>query len=101
MPPYVPSLFEKVKRERTIAEIVEMLQLKMKRDGEGLRSHCPRCKGKDPRALVVTPSEEVFYCQSSKQGGDLIALVAHVSGVRQRDAANMILEHFGQVPDRL
>ncbi len=57
-----------------------------------MRAPCPVCGG-GPRAIVITPAKNLFHCFPSKAGGDQIALVSHVKGVSQKDAAALM---FGQ-----
>jgi DNA primase len=56
-----------------------------------LRAPCPACGNGGPRAIVITPAKNLFHCFPSKAGGDQIALVSHVKGVSQKDAAALML----------
>jgi DNA primase len=86
--------FGAVKAAVSIEQAMEYLDLKMKKEGEQFRSPCPACKKGGNRALVVTPSKGAFYCFSVKKGGDQIALVAHINGTNQREAATMLQEQY-------
>ena len=82
-----------------MAQAIQFLGLKLtKQENDQSRFACPACKG-DPRALSVNIGKGVFRCfeDKGKGGTDSIALVAHVKGIRQREAAVMLDEHF---PDR-
>lgn len=93
--------FAGVKERAKIQDVVAWLGLKLKLEkGTTLRGECPACKS--DRTLAVTPSHirsdgsvGSYYCHAEKQGGDVIGLTAHIKGVSQRDAAQMLQEHFG------
>lgn len=88
--------FAAIKSDIAIERVVEMLNLpKLTRRGEQFRAPCPQCKEGGDRALVVTPSKAGFYCFAAKRGGDCIALLAHVEGITQTDAAQRMRSHFG------
>ena len=89
------SLKERVKIEDAAA----MLGLPMKQTGEQMRAPCPHCKSGGDRALVITPSKQLFYCFSAKTGGDLIKLVSHVRNVAANEAAVSLDRHFGGTSD--
>jgi|SRR5579883_1358494 DNA primase len=85
--------FAAVKAGVTIEQGMQFLGLKMKKEGDQFRSACPACKSGGDRALVVTPAKG-FYCFGAKKGGDVIALVAHIRGCNQREAATELQERF-------
>ena len=91
--------FASIKERVGMAQAIAFLSLKLtKQEGDQHRFACPACKG-DPRALSVNIGKGVFRCfeDKGKGGTDSIALVAHVKGIRQREAAVLLDEHF---PDR-
>lgn len=91
--------FSAIKTRVGMAQAIAFLNLKLtKQEGGQSRYECPACKG-DPRALSVNIAKGVFRCfeDKGKGGTDSIALVAHVKGIRQREAAVMLNEAF---PDR-
>jgi hypothetical protein len=72
-----------------------------------MRGPCSACQQGGERALAITPSKGLFMCfacpgDKSKHGAaDCIALVAHIRGVSQLDAAKLLKKHFctsGTVP---
>jgi hypothetical protein len=65
------------------------------RKNEIRRAPCPGCGNGGPRAIVITPSKGLFHCFPSKAGGDQIALVSHVKGLSQKDAAALMLGQSG------
>ena len=92
--------FAAIKDRVGMAEAINFLNLKLtKQEGDQHRFACPACKGGNDRALSINIQKGVFRCfeDRGKGGTDSIALVAHVKGVRQREAAVMLDEHF---PDR-
>jgi len=67
-----------------------------------IRCACPACETTDDRALVVTKSAGKYYCFAEKRGGDAIGLVAHIKGIGQREAAQLIQRELlrnSAVPD--
>jgi DNA primase len=91
--------FAELKGKVSIEQVLSMLQLNLKRQGQQLRGPCPACKTGGDRALVVTPDKGVFYCFARKSGGDMIELVAHMRGYAGEDrvarAGLDIANHFG------
>jgi DNA primase len=69
--------------------LVKLLNLETKPAGAQLRAACPACKGPD-RSLVITPAKNLFYCFTAKEGGDRIALVAHIYGIGVQEAAQFL-----------
>jgi DNA primase len=88
----------KVLRERIpIARVIDMLGVRLKKRGAQLRGSCPICSHASDRCFVVTPSLNRFWCFGDCQrGGDIIELVAQVKHVSQKDAAQILAEHFGE-----
>lgn len=84
--------FAAIKDAVPIDNLVDYLALKGMWRGDQWRGQCPSCKGND-RSLVVTKGKG-FYCWDTKKGGDAIALVAHVKGISQPEAAKLIQEHY-------
>ena len=93
--------FTELKANTAIADVVAMLNLQLKANGEQLRGPCPVCEGSD-RSLVVTPDKQVFYCHEAKTGGDLISLVAHIRGGNMKEAAMFITdENVDRSPEKV
>jgi DNA primase len=89
--------FAKLKQRVSIEQVVQMLGLNMKHAGEQWRGPCPACKTGGDRALAINTGKQSFYCFPIGRGGDLIGLAAHVKGLSQKDAADIIARHFGTV----
>src|ERR1700712_4651593 len=85
--------FAQLKEKVSIAQCVQMLDLRMKGNDQ-LRSACPQCRTGGERSLAVNVSKNSYYCFSESKGGDQIALVAHIRGASQREAALEMAEHF-------
>jgi DNA primase len=85
--------FAQLKEKVGIAQCVQMLDLRMKGNDQ-LRSACPQCRAGGERSLAVNVSKNSYYCFSDGKGGDQIALVAHIRGTSQREAAQEMAEHF-------
>lgn len=90
--------FAALKAAVTIDQAAETLGLSLKQEGSQFRTSCPACKSGGNRAIVLTPAKGLFYCFSAKKGGDCIAIVAHVMGVGNNDAANFLADQLGTVP---
>jgi DNA primase len=90
--------FQQLKETVKIDEVFPFLGLALKRYGEQWRGPCPACKSGGDRALVVTPAKSAYYCFAAKQGGDVIALVAHIKAMAMKEAAQLIAETSGLNP---
>lgn len=89
--------FAAIKERVGMQDAIAFLNLKLtKREGDQLRFACPACRGGNDRALSVNIEKGAFRCfeDKGKGGTDSIALVAHVKGVRQREAAVMLDQHY-------
>lgn len=87
--------FAALKEAVSIEQAVSFLGLTMKKSGDQMRSACPICKSGGDRALAVNIAKQSYYCFPQQKGGDVIALVAHVRSVSQRDAAQLLAEYVG------
>jgi DNA primase len=87
--------FEALKARVKIEETIPLLGLRMRQQGDQYRGPCPACKSGGDRALAINSGKRSYYCFSQKKGGDLIALVAHVRGMTQKDAAAYIEQQCG------
>lgn len=63
--------FHLIKEQVTIDAVAQQLGLELRPAGLAHRGPCPACGTGGPRALVVTPSKQLFYCFSAGIGGDL------------------------------
>ena len=84
--------FQHLKQTIKIESVFALLGLQLKQAGEQWRGACPACKSGGDRTLVVTPSKAAFYCFAAKQGGDVIALVAHIKAIGMKEAAAFLAE---------
>ncbi|TFH72403.1 hypothetical protein E3V39_12545 [Gammaproteobacteria bacterium LSUCC0112] len=83
--------FQQLKLSVGIEEVARnFLELSLIPYEDTLRGKCPTCGTDDPRALLITPGKGLWYCFTKKVGGDLIALVAHVSKISQRESAESL-----------
>lgn len=90
------SIFEEVRERVSIRDAIQYLGLKpTETKGDQLRFACPNCSQTDRRALSVNVGSGKFQCFSGKRGGnDATALVAHVKGISQTQAAKDLKDHF-------
>ncbi len=86
--------FDELKARVSLEDAMRLLGLDLKKRGAQYRGTCPACEGSTDRALVVTPGRG-FYCFTAKQGGDQIALAAHIKGIPANEAAHFL---SGTVP---
>lgn len=92
--PYVD--FIELKKRISIEQVVGMLGLKVKPEGNQLRGACPACgREGNTRALVITPSAGAFYCHAAQKGGDLINLAAHIREEKLSVAAAWLEAQLG------
>jgi CHC2 zinc finger len=85
--------FQDLKARVSIEQIVQMLGLTMKKNGQQLRGPCTACRSGGDRALAVNTGNK-YFCFSEKKGGDQISLAAHILGVDVKQAAERIADHF-------
>lgn len=93
------NIFEEVRSRVTIQQAVEYLRLELTKiehgkDGEQYRYPCPACKGTDKRSISVNMQKGFRCFAGDKKGDDATALVAHVKGIRNGEAAQLLKEHF-------
>src|SRR3984957_1630770 len=87
--------FEALKSRVKIEQTIPLLDLRIRQHGDQYRGPCPACKSGGDRALAINSAKQSYYCFSQRKGGDLIALVAHVRGMTQKDAAAYIEQQCG------
>jgi len=91
--------FKELRERVSLLDAAHFLGLEMKQDGATRRTACPACQSKNPRSLSITPSVGRFGCfargKQNAPHGDVIEFVAHVRSVSQRDAAELLAQHFG------
>src|SRR6202051_2995213 len=87
--------FEVLKSRVRIEQTISLLGLQMRQHGDQYRGPCPACKQGGDRALAINSGKQSYYCFSQKKGGDVIALVAHLRGMTQKDAAGYLDQQFG------
>ena len=85
--------FQELKKSVAIEDAVSVLGLALKQSAGQLRGACPVCKTGSDRSLVITPAKQAFYCFGSGQGGDVIALVAHVKACTMKEAADAFIRY--------
>lgn len=90
--PYID--FAALKEAVTIAEVANLLDLKLTKAGNQMRCECPVHGGGD-RGMVITPGKSLFYCFKGAHGGDQLALYAHVNQIDVKQAAAEIAGQMG------
>lgn len=87
--------FKQIKEQVTIEAAAQFLNLELRSTGQALRGPCPACQSGGDRALVVTPSKQLFYCFAQGIGGDVISLWGHIQKCSPADAGRQIADMFG------
>lgn len=82
--------FQEVKSKVKIEDAAVHLGLIHKPSGAQVRGACPTCKSGGERALVIAPAKQAFYCCCAGQGGDVIALAAHIKSCTMKEAAEFL-----------
>jgi DNA primase len=88
--------FEALKARVRIEQTIPLLGLRLRQHGDQYPGPCPVCKQGGNRALAINSAEQSYYCFSQRKGGDLIALVAHLRGLTQKDAAACLDQQLGK-----
>lgn len=94
--PYVD--FAELKASVKITDVASMLGIDLQRfkpHGDQLRGCCPIHGGDNPRGFVITPNKGLWYCFSGCGGGDIIKLVSKMRQLPPKEAAELIVERFG------
>lgn len=97
--------FNEIKQTVSMEKAVAFLGLVVTRRESGgtqLRCACPRCKPDGERELSISTTKNLFTCFASKPSarGDVIAMVAHVKDIGQREAAELLHAAFLQEPEK-
>lgn len=93
--------FRALKARIRIEQAAQMLQLQFVGRGNEQRTSCPACQSGGDRALSIDAKDDSFACWSQGNpppegySGDVIGFVAHVKRTGMRNAAQMLLDHFG------
>jgi hypothetical protein len=91
------NIFEEVRAGVTIAQAIDYLGLQpTETKGDQLRFPCPKCGGTDKRTLSVNLVKGFRCFSGDKKGDDATALVAHVRGIRNGEAAQLLKERYLQ-----
>lgn len=84
--------FAAIKDSVTIEQVMNLLSITARKSSGQYRCECPTHPG-NSRGLAITPGKG-FFCFSEKQGGDQIALYAHIRECSNYDAGAALIEHF-------
>ncbi len=97
MPGYLD--FEQIKADNPIDRVAENEGLELKKSGQQLRGPCPTGKGGE-RSFVITPDKGKWYSFAAETGGDVISLVSFIHDCSAKEAASMLAERSGTVPEK-
>ena len=93
--------FKNVRDNVQIDRVAEWLGIKFTKRfmGEQLRAECP-IHGGGKRALVITPSKNVFYCfaPECRKGGDAIELTAKVRQISTKGSCARVAGALPRLP---
>lgn len=90
------SAFEKAREVPIPAVVRDFAGIELRRSGRNYVGLCPFHQERTP-SFTVTPEKQMFYCFGCGAGGDGIAFVARLRGLRPLEAAKLICRHFGLV----
>ena len=92
--------FQDLKASVSIEQVLAWLAIDLKKTGtHQLRGVCPIHGGSNDRQFVVSADKNLWHCFGvCHGGGDIIELVARMQKVSQKQAAEMIAEHFNKTP---
>ena len=90
--------FQDLKASVSIEQVLAWLSIDLKKTGtHQLRGVCPIHGGSNDRQFVVSADKNLWHCFGDCHGGgDIIELVARMQKVSQKQAAEMIAEHFNK-----
>lgn len=89
--------FKAIKETIRADQVINLLGLKGKYEQSAqFRCACPQCKPEGKRELSINTELKVFQCYAARTrtAGDIIYLVAHVRGIGQREAAQLLHDNF-------
>jgi len=86
--------FKELAARLEIEQVASELALHLKKSARELRGPCPVCNTDDDRALAIMPDTQSFRCYATRQSGDVIALYAHIKGLRMYQAAKELSAQF-------
>lgn len=89
---------ERIKRDVSIARLLEARGVALKRVGHDLRAHCVFHAPDDDPSLSIDPERNVFHCFGCGAKGSVIDLVMRLEGVSFRHAFEIIREHYAGLP---
>ena len=84
------DIFETVKRNVKIADVVQDYGVQLNYQGQGL---CPFHKEKTP-SFSVKKDDNIFKCFGCGESGDAIAFVAKIKGIEPIEAARELAERY-------
>ena len=84
------DIFEKVKENVDIVQVVEAFGVKLNNKYQGL---CPFHHEKTP-SFTVDPKNKMFKCFGCGEGGDAIKFVEKIKGIEPIDAAKLLAEMY-------
>ncbi len=81
---------------RANVSIVDVVSnyVQLTRSGEEFRGLSPFTQEKTP-SFFVSPTKNVFYCFSTKKGGDVISFVMEVEKIDYRESLRFLAQKFG------
>lgn len=93
------DIFNEIKRNICILAVVRRYAgIELVQRGRDFRGLCPFHQERSP-SFTVTPEKGVFYCFGCGTGGDAVAFVSQLHGLKPIEAAKLIAGDFGLAVD--
>jgi len=93
------DIFKTIKGNIDILTVIERYSdIKLERRGKDFIGLCPFHQERTP-SFTVSPEKGLFYCFGCGTGGDAVAFISQLYGLKPIEAANLIAKDFGLVVD--
>lgn len=91
------DIFKTIKGNIDILTVIERYSdIKLERRGKDFIGLCPFHQERTP-SFTVSPEKGLFYCFGCGTGGDAVAFISQLYGLKPIEAANLIAKDFGLV----
>jgi hypothetical protein len=93
------DIFKEIKQNVPILSVIERYSdVSLNKRGKDFRGLCPFHQEKTP-SFTVNPEKGLFYCFGCGTGGDAVAFVSQLNGLKPIEAARVIANDFGLAVD--
>lgn len=93
------DIFKDIKQSISILTVIRRYAgIELEQRGRDFRGLCPFHQERSP-SFTVTPGKNMFYCFGCGTGGDAVAFVSQLHGLKPIEAAKLIAQDFGLTVD--